>query len=197
MPGAGGRRGGRNQPGMSGDKNAVFDPKAYRVDYSKRRLRTELYAVQLALGGKKHSTAKGLFSYAKAEPDTKALKGITDQVEGVIRVVEELDQSASDYEKELRKEMKKLEALTRPLPVAKVDAAKPGAGKGPAAPEEEAPMAAKPAAEEPMEEIPMGAPAKGPVDPAKGGAAPAGGPGVPAKGGAGKAPAGDPAGKMP
>lgn len=179
MPGAGGRRGGGNQPG-SGIKNAVFDPKAYRVEYSKRRLRAELYTVQLALGRKKGQTVEGLYVYAKAEPETTTLDNIRKQVEEVIKIVEELDQSAIDYEKDLRKEMKKLEALTRPLPVAKVDAAKPGAVKGPAVPEDEAPMAAKPAAEEPMEEIPMGAPAKGPVDPAKGGAAPAGGPGVPA-----------------
>jgi hypothetical protein len=162
MGGGAGRRGGRNQPDMFGNKNTVADPKAYRVDYSKRRLRAELYTVQLALGPKKKDPmVKGLITYAKSEPDTKTLKGINDQVEEVIKIVETQDQSAVDFEKSLRKEMTKLENLTKKLPVAKAEPAKAGAAKGPAVPGDEVPMAAKPAVEEPTEEIPMAPPAKG------------------------------------
>ena len=148
------------------------DPRAYRIDYSKRRLRTELYAVQLALGTKKKGltedpNARGVAAYAKAETDTKALERITEQVKAVIKEVEAQDQDAATYEKNLRKEMKKLENLTKPLPVAaKTEVAKPAAAPG-----EEVPMAAKPAAkapaEDPAEEIPLAAPAKKPAEPAK------------------------------
>jgi hypothetical protein len=173
MPGmSGGRKGASGAGGMStmyGAKDTVFDPKAYRIDYSKRRLRAELYAVQLALGPKKKDPAvKGLTTFAKTEPDTKTLKDITSHVEDVIKIVEVASPSAEAYEKALRKEMKKLEGLTHPLPVAaKADAAKADAAKGPAAPGEEVPAGVKPAAakpaEEPMEEIPMAAPAKAPA----------------------------------
>jgi hypothetical protein len=212
MPGmgGGGRKGagGAGGMGMYGTKDTTLDPKAYRIDYSKRRLRAELYSVQLALGPKKKDAAvKGLSVYAKAEPDTKTLKDITNQVEEVIKKVEEASPSAEAYEKALRKEMKKLEGLTHALPVAaKVDAAKAEAAKGAAAPEEEIPAgakpaAAKPAAEEPMEEIPMAAPApKAPAEPAKAGApaaAPPAGQAAPAA--AGKEPPAAPAdvGKTP
>lgn len=195
MPGAGGRKGGRGagtgmmDGGMTGGKDvlAKVDPKAYRVDYSKRRLRTELYAVQLALGKRKKGSeteGSGLTPYVKAPADKKTLDDVTVQVEAVIRVIETLDHDATTYEKDLRKEMKKLEELTKPLPAA---AAKPAAAKGV---EDEIPMggarpaAAKPPAEEPpMEEVPMAAPAKAPAG-APNGSPPA----------AGKAP---PAGKTP
>ena len=203
MPGMGGgagRRGGAGGGGMFGGKDVTVDPKAYRIDYSKRRLRAELYTVQLALGPKKKDVGvKGLSVYATAEPDTKTLTEITKQVEDVIRTVEELDQSAEVFEKALRKDMKKLELLTKALPVvAKVDPAKADAAKGPAAPGEDDPMGAKPAAakpagEEPMEELPMGAPAKGPAPPAKGGPPADAGkapPGAPADAGKGAAPPG-------
>ena len=168
MPGVGGKG-----SGDKGGRFAVSDPKHYRIDYSKRRLRAELFTVQLALGRKKDTTAKGLLAYAKAPADTTALDGITKQVEAIIRVVEEQDQSAEDYDKGLRKEMRKLEALTKPLPIpAKPGTAKADASRDPAAPGEEAPKEAKPAAEEPMEEIPTAPAAKGPADAGKGGAAP-------------------------
>jgi hypothetical protein len=168
-------------PGMGMDAQAKLDPRAYRIDYSKRRLRAELYTVQLALGKKKRASAKGdeepshgLVAYASAAADTAILDSIRTQVEDVIRVVETLDQTAEVYEKDLRKEMKKLEGSTKPLPVAaaKVDVAK-------AAPEDEVPgakpAAAKPAVEEPMEEIPMAAtPTKAPAAKGK---APAAAPG--------------------
>ena len=205
MPGMPGMTGGRKgaagaggMPGMFGTKDTVVDPKAYRVDYSKRRLRAELYAVQLALGPKKKDPAvKGLIAYATAEPDTKALQDIRKHVEDVILIVEEVSHNAEAYEKALRKEMKKLEGLTHALPVAaKADAAKAEAAKGPAAPGEEVPVGAKPAAakpagEEPMEEIPMAAPAKGPAEPAKAGAPAAAGKAAPAE--AGKGPPAAPA----
>lgn len=182
MPGMPGMTGGRKAPsgaggmggmgGMYGAKDTVVDPRAYRIDYSKRRLRAELYAVQLALGPKKKdATVKGLTTFAKAEPDTKTVQEITKHVEDVIKIVEEASPSADAYEKSLRKEMKKLEVLTHALPVAaKADAAKAEAAKGgEEVPAGAKPAAAKPAAEEPMEEIPMAAPAaKGPAEPAKG-----------------------------
>lgn len=184
MPGAdgGGAAGGMpGMPGMpgggafnKGGKAASSDPKHYRVDYSKRRLRAELFAVQLALGRKKKdSSEKGLLEYAKAPADTESLQTITTHVEGIIRIVEEQDQSAEDYEKELRKEMRKLETLTKPLPVpVKPGIAKADAAKGPAAPGEEGPMETKPGADEPVEEIPTAPAAKGPADAGKAGAAP-------------------------
>jgi hypothetical protein len=192
MPGTGG------MGGIMGGKDMTNDPKAYRVDYSKRRLRAELHAVQLALGRSKRSgNPEGLYVYAKAEPETSTLKGIKDQIEEVIKVVEEQTRNMEAYEKDLKKQMKKLEGLTKALPVAakgKADAAKGAAAAA------EGPAAAKPAAEEPMEEIPMGPPAaKGgpaaPADPGKaapadpGKAAPAD-PGKAAPAPAGKAPAG-------
>lgn len=217
MPGmAGGRKGGAGMapgmPGMGGLKDTSNDPKAYRVDYSKRRLRAELYAVQLAMGKKKADKAEGLYVYAKAEPETTLLDKIKLQVEEVIKVVEEQTRNAEAYEKSLKKEMKKLEAITKTLPVAaKPEAAKADAAKGAGAvPGEEEPMgakpaaakpaAAKPAAEEPMEEVPTGPPAaKGPVEPAKGGApaAPAGKAPAAAPPEAGKAAPPPAAGKAP
>jgi hypothetical protein len=208
--GAGGGKKGSRMPGMPGMDALTNDPKAYRINYSKRRLRAELYAVQLALGKKKKGAvdenARGLIAFAKAETDTKGVETITKQVEDVIREVETPDQDAVTYEKNLRAEMKKLEKLTKLLPaVVKTDAAKPaaaaeeevpGAAKAPAA---KAPAAKAPVAEEPAEEVPMAPAAKGPAGPAK--AAPAdAGKGTPADAGkaapadAGKAPA---AGKMP
>jgi hypothetical protein len=205
MPGTGGRKTpgatGGGMGGMFGGKDTVVDPRAYRIDYSKRRLRAELYTVQLALGPKKKdASVKGLTTFAKAEPDTKAVQEITKHVEDVIKIVEEVSHNAEAYEKALRKEMRKLEGLTHPLPVAaKVDTAKAEAAKGAAAPGEEVPgakpAAAKPAAEEPMEEIPMAAPAaKGSAEPAKGeapAAAPPAGKAAPAD--AGKGPPAAPA----
>lgn len=184
MPGESGGALGGMMPGKSGgmpgggasekgSKNVSSDPKQYRIDYSKRRLRVELYAVQLALGRKKDPTAKGLLAYTKAQADTDMLDTITKHVEDIIRVVEEQDQSADDYDKGLRREMRKLETLTRPLPIApKPGIAKADATKGPAAPGEEVPMETKPATEEPVEEIPTAPAAKGPADAGKGGAAP-------------------------
>jgi hypothetical protein len=182
MSGAAGRKPGKGSSVTGGAKTNLFDPKAYRIDYSKRRLRAELYTVQLALGRKKDPTVKGLLAYAKAAVDSTTLDSITKQVEEIIRIVEEQDQSAEDFEKGLRKEMKKLENLTKPLPVvAKPSAAKADPTKGPAAPGEEVPMAEKPAAEEPMEEIPSAPATKGPAEPAKGGVDPGKGAADPAR----------------
>lgn len=210
MPGMGGGKKGSRMPGMPGTDTLTNDPKAYRINYSKRRLRAELYAVQLALGKKRKGAAdenaRGLIAFAKAETDTKGVETITKQVEDIIREVETPNQDAVTYEKNLRAEMKKLEKLTKLLPaVVKTDVAKPavaaeeevpGAAKTPAA---KVPAAKAPVAEEPAEEVPMAPAAKGPAEPAK--AAPAdAGKGPPADTGkaapadAGKAPA---AGKMP
>src|SRR5205823_6147469 len=122
-------------------------------------LRAELYAVQLALGKKKKGTKadepvegqlKGLWFYVKSvdatnpTPEQAALDKIQGPVEEVIRVVETLEQDAETYDKELRKQMKKLEALTHPLPAAAV---KPAHAAKPVGVEDEVPMGgAKPAA---------------------------------------------------
>jgi len=104
---------------------------------------------------------------------------IKTNVEEVIRVVETLEQDAETYDKELRKQMKKLEAITKPLPAAAVkpaDAAKPAGvedevpmgGAKPAAAAGAKPAAAKAAEEPPAEEVPMAPPAaKAPVDATK------------------------------
>ena len=195
MPGMGGNKGKGTDGKIS---KASMDPLAYRVDYSKRRLRAELYAVQLALGEKKKSaaaepSARGVIAYAKAETETKAVDNITSQVKAVIREVETLDQDMATYEKSLRAEMKKLENLTRPLPVAaKTEVAKPAA-----VPEEEIPTArpaAKAPAEEPAEEVPMVPAAKAPAGKAPPAAPADEGKAAPAD--AGKAPPAD-AGKAP
>src|SRR5439155_5449400 len=92
--------GGGMDSGMGGGMGGVatVDHKAYRIDYSKRRLRAELYAVQLALGKKKKGTKadepvegqlKGLWFYVKSvdatnpTPEQVALDKIQGPVEEV------------------------------------------------------------------------------------------------------------------
>jgi hypothetical protein len=113
-----------------------LDPKAYRFDYVRRRMRAQLYCVQLGLtGGEDYDPKKvlpagaaapafktGLAAIAKAG-DKPTLDKIYGSVRKLIETIETADPDVADMAKldeELRKEIRTLESLTRKLNAAPV-----------------------------------------------------------------------------
>lgn len=192
-PGGGAMPGGGGFPGGAA-ASASEDPKAYRLEYARRRLRAELESVRIALGERKKGkrpilvpkegeaqpaeeapqTTKGVISYAKG-PDEKYVDEVIVQVQDVIKVVETPDLDFATFEKDLLKQMKKLEGITKPLvakapeavaaeevPVGPAPAVAPMKAPAVAAPMEEVPMAAVPAEAAAPTEAPPEEPAKAP-----------------------------------
>ena len=156
-PGAGGRGGypgGRGGPAGSGGSDygsgsgdeyggyggygAPADPKQYRFDVVRRRLRSQLYAVEVGLGGPDVNTARasiskpadgaapaaggagptprGVEAIAKNTPDDAAVTEISKLVAKLVETVESTDNTDFvSLEKELRKQMKPLELKTRKI----------------------------------------------------------------------------------
>jgi hypothetical protein len=119
-----------------GGYGAPADPKQYRFDVVRRRLRSQLYAVEVGLGGPDVNTAKGSIpkagdgaapaappgpprgveAIARNTPDEPAVKEISQLVAKLVETVESTDNTdMASLEKELRKQMKPLEAKTRKL----------------------------------------------------------------------------------
>jgi hypothetical protein len=145
------------------------DPKQYRFDYIRRKIRSQLYAVEVALGGpevnlRPTSTLpgqeaaaqtgpkRGIEAIAAGQPDLEYIASVKKGVADLVRVVETTTTDFEDLEKDLRKKMKPLEAITRKLaeatPVAPVSEVPelPEAPMVPEAAPSETPPAETPAA---------------------------------------------------
>jgi len=132
-------------PGMDGGLlggAAAQDPKGYRLDPLRRKMRSRLYGVQVALTGPTGDATptRGAERLAKTPAEKDAVKKIRDNLEKVIAVIETPEQTMEDFEKDLRRALKPLDDLTR--------AAKP---------------AVAPAADIPADEPDIGAPPVGPT----------------------------------
>jgi hypothetical protein len=168
MPGAG--------AGGFGGAGAAFapaDPKGYRFEYVRRRIRQQLYSVQFALtGGDEFDPTRtvaapsgntpeavklpprGMVTFAKAGNEKKTVTDIYAKVRELAKVCEEKATDMASLDKELRKSMKSLEAVTKklapppaPTPGSTDPAAPVAVGAGPAALPDSAPSApAAPAA---------------------------------------------------
>jgi hypothetical protein len=208
-PGASGYPGGSeaSDGGYGYGTLAPPDPKQYRFDLVRRRLRSQLYAVEVGLGGPDVNIGKGLVkpgeapaaptgpprgveALAKNTPDEPVVAEISKLVGKLVETVESTDNTdMASLEKELRKQMKPLEAKTRKLAVA------------PTATDVPADVPAAPGAP-PARPAPAGTPTKTPAAAgaprAPGGPAPGGpAPGGPAPGGPATAPAAAPQNGVP
>lgn len=157
MPGAGGFDA---MGGAGAGAVARADPKGYRFDYVRRRIRQQLYCVQFALtGGDEFDPARtvaaptgntpevvklpprGMVTFAKAGNDKKTVTDIYARVRDLAKVCEEKATDMASLDKELRKSMKGLEtAIARKLapppapPAGSTDPAASAAAKAAAGP---------------------------------------------------------------
>jgi hypothetical protein len=176
VPGAGGGF------GAAGNTVAPLDPKGYRFEFVRRRIRQQLYCVQFGLTGgedfdpKKGPVAatpglqdakmppRGMHTFAKAGDEKKTVTDVYSKVRDLANVCETKATDLASLEKELRKTMKGLEAITKKLappaapppsgalpeaPVAAVAPGVPPAAAPPPATAPAAPAAAPPAAAPP------------------------------------------------
>jgi hypothetical protein len=187
MPGVGGG-------GFGGaDVLLAADPKGYRFDVVRRRIRQQLYCVQFGLtGGEDFIPGKapvtppagspeaikmpprGMNAFAKPGDEKKYVSDVYDKVRKLVDVCENKATDMATLEKELRKNMKSLEAITKKL----TPAPTPAGGVSPDAPG--TPVAARAAAADAPAPMPPAAPKPSPPDltapagpPPAGGAAPA------------------------
>jgi len=138
MPSYGGYGG--MEGGLFGN-TAPQDPKAYRIDPMRRKMRARLYGVQVGLTGPigDNTPTRGAERLAKTPAEKDAVKKIRESLEKVIAVVETPDQSMEDFEKALRKAIKPLDDLTKMAkpavaPAADTPADEPDIGAPPAGP---------------------------------------------------------------
>ena len=132
-----GGSGGSEMYGAEGGYGALVpaDPKQYRFDLVRRRLRAQLYAVEIGLGGPEVNTKpapsslkptdpaavaptgpqRGVEALAKGTPEEKPVNEISTLVGDLVKAVETTDTDMAALEKELRKKMKPLEGKTRKL----------------------------------------------------------------------------------
>jgi len=127
---------------MGGIDPSTLDPKHYRMDFLRRRMRQELYSVQLGLTGgedfvepkkgpkstvadkagagtsRDSGEKKGVLSVAKGN-DREAILDVYYKVRKLVEIVESAAPEAEllVFAKDLRKEMKNLEAITKKLPL--------------------------------------------------------------------------------
>jgi hypothetical protein len=198
MPGgAGGGFGG----GFGGGQPQMMaaDGKAYRFDLVRRRIRQQLYAVQFGLTGgdefdpnrkpingsapeptEEKLPPRGASAFAKAGPDKQYVVDVYKHVRKLAEIVELKAVDMPQMEKELRKNMKPLEAITKKLavpapppaagdipavPAPAAAAVAPPAAKAPAPPAAAAaPMPAAPAEAVPAEAAPAAVPAPAPAE---------------------------------
>jgi hypothetical protein len=151
----------------------LVDLKAYRFDHVRRRLRHQLYCVQLGLnGGMEKAPTRGMLAVAKAPADIEAINNIDKSVRKLIETVEVKAVDMAQLEKDLRKNMTALEAITKKLAAPAVAAPSDvPAGDVPAAPAAAAPAgtapeAAAPAGDDVPADLPVTAPPPAPVPPA-------------------------------
>lgn len=142
--GAGVRPGGFRPPpgGIGGESGGSFDPlamdpKAYRFDYTRKRLRHNLYCVQVGLlGGEDHkpgvappppgktapggaagaaAPTYGMWHTAKVDADKQFIDNIYYKVRSLVNIVENQSVDLVQLDRDLRREMKNLEAVTRKI----------------------------------------------------------------------------------
>jgi hypothetical protein len=130
--------------GAGSDLLAPADPKTYRLDNVRRRLRAWLFAVQMGLGNEVNlATGKirvfavtpnaktavphnrGVAAYAKADQEKTYVTDVMIKVQDVIKVVEDQDLEYDDFLTDVREQMKALESITKPLEQPKAEAAEP------------------------------------------------------------------------
>jgi hypothetical protein len=134
MIGGGGPGGGIGS-GFGGDDTAFApaDPKGYRFEYARRRIRQQLYCVQFALTGgdefdpKRSPTTttapagqevmppRGIHAFAKPGDEKKYVSDVYGKVRDLANVCESKAVDLASLDKELRKTMKSLEAITKKL----------------------------------------------------------------------------------
>jgi hypothetical protein len=191
-PGATGSGRGR-YPGASGGPEGMSsesgyltvpeDPKQYRFELVRRRLRSQLYAVEVGLSGPDVNTKpapkpsdpppanpgppRGVEAIAKGTADEAPIKDIILLVGKLVEAVENTDTDMAALEKEVRKQMKPLELKTRklaaPTPV-EVPSDVPVAPGPPPVPGKARPASTP--APPPAADAPAAAPAAAPVAPA-------------------------------
>jgi hypothetical protein len=115
------------------------DPKGYRLDPLRQRIRARLYGVQTGLTGPaddRANTTRGAANLAKTQAEKDAVKTIRDHVEKVIVVLEGTPTDLASLDIELRKNLKPLDDLTRRAKPAAAPAGEdvPGAIPGPGEP---------------------------------------------------------------
>jgi uncharacterized membrane protein YgcG len=136
-PGMRGKAGGPRIPGGGSADGAdggygygaatAADPKQYRFDLIRRRLRSQLYAVEVGLGGPDpHARtrpgetatgpARGMAALAKGKKaEEKYVGEVQALVKKIADAVENADTDVTELEKDIRKQMKPLETATRKL----------------------------------------------------------------------------------
>jgi hypothetical protein len=199
--------GGGAAGGFGGSMGAVAttDPKGYRFDVVRRRIRQQLYCVQFGItGGEDFNPSKppvgavssiveaklparGMNAFAKPGDEKKYVSEVYDKVRKLADICENKAVDMATLEKELRRNMKPLEAITKKLSPA-------APGTGPAADVPGAPVAARGAAAAASVSKPPAPPAPSPPDAPAGGVPPANAgaaPAPPANGAAPAAPAGE------
>jgi hypothetical protein len=174
--GIGGGMGGDNAP-------AALDPKGYRFEFARRRIRQQLYSVQFALtggnefdpkrppaaapapAGQDAMPARGIHSFAKPGDEKKTVADVYGKVRDLANVCETKAVDLASLDKELRKTMKALEAITKklPPPATGVPAPAPAVDAPPIA--VAAPPAAAPPAVAPAKPAVADAPAEPPAAP--------------------------------
>jgi hypothetical protein len=168
---------------------ATMDPKHFMVDYLRRKLRQQIYAVQIGLlggedkvrpkagataptppptppGGAEKKEPRGVYAIAKPGKEKADVDEVYFNVRKLAEVVEGAGTDADFYQlvKDMRKELKPLEAITKRLQPAGAVPAGPGLN-------DDAPSIPSP--------VGKGAPGKG--GPPKGGPVPAAKPALPGK----------------
>ena len=136
-PGMRGKSGGPRIPGGSSADAAdggygygsatAADPKQYRFDLIRRRLRAQLYAVEVGLNGPDpHARTRpgetptglprGMAALAKGkQAEEKYVGDVLGLVKKIADAVENADADVTELEKDIRKHMKPLETATRKL----------------------------------------------------------------------------------
>jgi hypothetical protein len=142
----GGMMGSGMMGGGYGGAQTPADPKQYRFDYIRRRIRGQLYAIEVGLvgpdgfqrylasqkadntpvpagaGGAAATQAtgsqRGIVVLAKDKAEKDYVKNVIDGVVKLAKAVENTDTSFADLDKELRKQMKPLESITKKLATA-------------------------------------------------------------------------------
>jgi hypothetical protein len=172
MPGKGSK--GKGKSSAATATLGKSDAGTQRIEFLRRRLRYWLFTVQWGLGdpnanefnksertlvGGKPTTnttyTRGIAApaqkAAQKPDDLKYVESVIAQVQALIKVLETPDQDREELERNLRKEMKALEGITRALAPPKTEPAEP-MGTAPVASAPSAPPA--PGGEVPMGEVP-------------------------------------------
>jgi hypothetical protein len=141
--------GGPGGPGAAGD--LLADPKAYRLEPVRKRLRYQLYCVQTGLGHPLDKAApatpvrKGSQRIAASPAEKKAAEDVLNGVNKLVDIVEKHKSDLTDLETNLKAETKTLETLLARVAAPAAAPAAPAAPAQPGSPMP-APAAAKPPA---------------------------------------------------